>query len=155
EITPFTIATKKIEGEDEHHYIDVIITNDALVANNTMLSVESHQASPDSEAFVVDLILTGLGEVTGDDYLIEPLTGQILAARSGLSFAAYGPANVTKVEYFAGALKVAESSTTPFYEAVWPVPLVGTYDVQAVATLSDGSTLLANKVSVTVSGAYL
>lgn len=155
EITPFTLALKEIEGEDEQHYIDVILPKDALVADNNLLAVEVHQASPDSEDLGFDLELTGLREGSGDFYLLAPFTGQILAARSGLSFAAYGPANVTKVEYFAGALKVAESSTTPFYEAVWPVPLVGTYDVQAVATLSDGSTLLANKVSVTVSGAYL
>ncbi len=155
EITPFTLAASAISGAAESQVVDVILPKTELVAGENLLAVEVHQAAGDSSDLGFDLELTGLQPGGEGFYLTKPYGGETVSARAPMEFNSFSVAGATKVEYYAGSLKVAESTTGPYYEATWDVPLVGAYPVEAVATLPDGSTLLSGKLTITVSGLYL
>lgn len=63
--------------------------------------------------------------------------------------AADADGRVTRVEFFAGATKVGEDTTTP-YAITWRDPPSGTHQLTARATDDDGATSTSAPVRITV-----
>ena len=56
---------------------------------------------------------------------------------------------MSKVEFYAGATKLGDATSTP-YELVWSPSLVGSYDLTAIATDNAGATATSNATRVNV-----
>lgn len=86
--------------------------------------------------------------------LTAPLAGSAFTAPATIPLTANPTDDVAiaKVEFFAGALKVAEATRAPF-SSTWTGAAAGSYTLTARATDTSGLTSVSNAVSVTVNPA--
>ena len=84
-------------------------------------------------------------------WLTSPASGERRHPAGGiaLTVALSGAPAVQRVEYFAGAAKIGESSVTP-WSFTWAVPLNGSYPLKARAQLAGGAFLDSPAIPVTI-----
>jgi len=86
--------------------------------------------------------------------ITSPANGATFAAPATVTInanASDSDGSVTKVEFYQGATKLGEDSSSP-YSTTWSSVAAGTYSLTAVATDDDGAATSSSPVSITVTG---
>jgi hypothetical protein len=87
--------------------------------------------------------------------LLTPANGATIALGGSFTLTASASdvgGTVTKVEYFAGSVKIGQATTSP-YTLVWTPSATGSYVLTALATDNAGATGTSNAATVTVTAA--
>ncbi|HKX60209.1 MAG TPA: Ig-like domain-containing protein, partial [Verrucomicrobiae bacterium] len=137
-------STYASDSSSADAYRPTTIPATLLVAGNNVLGVEIHQANATSSDIVMDVGLSGLSvsNVTGLKlaYLVEPANGAQITSPATINLRANvltGSIPVTRVDFYADGVKVAESFSAP-YLAQWASPPDGAHTLYAVAILETG-----------------
>ncbi|MEJ8803804.1 PQQ-dependent sugar dehydrogenase [Pontibacter sp. H249] len=102
----------------------------------------------------VDLYPDCSGGVTKPITLTSPTAGQTFAAGSNINLSvsfAEVARKWAKVEYYQGAVKIAESTAVP-YAATWFNVPGGNYSIKAIGTDVDNHTISSDAIAITVTG---
>lgn len=149
-----TLATAGVGGAAEQIAVDYYIPITSLRAGENQIAVEVHQSAANSSDLGFDLALYGLASpapAAASVWLTSPAFGERLHPANGIACAVAFSGNppVQRVEFFAGAAEIGESSAPPF-SFTWNTPLNGSYNLKARATLTGSATLDSPALPVTV-----
>ncbi|HXG49736.1 MAG TPA: Ig-like domain-containing protein [Methylomirabilota bacterium] len=149
-----SLALSDVSGAAETAFTDVALSPSTLVIGTNVIAVEVHLFRTNDTDLGFDLALVaetspaGLGEV----YLISPAEGAEFTLPGGVALEAFASApgdTVTEVEFLANGASVGADATVP-YAMNWN-PLVGSYELSAVAHLAGGGSRTSAPVRITVS----
>lgn len=151
-ITSTTEALTAIGNADETTPIEAVLPTTGLVAGANVIAIELHQSSTDSSDLGMNCELIGQAIGGGTFYLTNPSASQLISAAVDFPLTVNLPGGFgtpSKVEYFAGAAKIGESTTAP-YSLTWTTPLLGTYALTAKATFTNATTATTAGVTITI-----
>ncbi len=149
-----SLALTTLNAPDETAVLDVLLGATNLVAGTNVVAVELHQAAVNSSDAGMNLALIGTVATNTAQgvYLTSPADGAHfnLPASVALSASAVASgASVSRVEYFADATKVGESSVQPF-NATWSGASQGTHSLTAVATYGANQFMTSAPITIVV-----
>ena len=154
-ITPGTLASSSVSGPDESTvFYGTNVPSALLVEGTNVLAVEIHQDAPDSSDISFDCELTGLiAPPAPGVMLISPAPGAVFAAPARVTIIANAEASIgriTRVEFFAGPVKVGESTNSPLASVTWSNAALGSYSLTAVARSDAGIIRTSPPVAISV-----
>jgi hypothetical protein len=120
---------------------------------HALVAIATDNLSSRATSSVVNITIAG--NLTPTVSITSPANNSTFTAPTNLALSATASdpdGSVAKVEYYAGTLKVAESSTGPAYNTVWTNNLLGSYTLEAVAYDLLGAMGTSAPVSVTFTG---
>jgi hypothetical protein len=154
-ISPTTLALASLSGADEITPIETLVPSTSLVSGSNVLAIEIHQAGAGSSDMGMNCELIGQSLGSTSFYITNPATSQLMSAAVDVPLTVSLPTALgtpTKVEYFAGAAKIGESTAAPF-SLTWTTPLVGSYALTAKATFSNSTTSTTPAITITIDSA--
>jgi hypothetical protein len=148
-----TLAASTVGGVDESFTFYATNVNPNLLVNGTnLLAVEIHQVAVTSSDISFDLELAGAINNPPLVTLTSPTNGAVFGVSTNLALAASATdsdGQVSKVEFFAGNVKLGEDSTSPF-TLIWTNASEGSFALTAVATDNGGSRSTSAPVQITL-----
>lgn len=126
-----------------------------LVIGTNWIAAEVHQSSATSSDLVFQLGLTGLASTNRPRgiWLTSPAGGTQFDLPASVAITAQavagGSLGISKVDFFANAVKIGEDATFPF-EMTWQDPSGGTVQLTAVATDTAGGSVTSAPVIITL-----
>jgi hypothetical protein len=154
-ITASTLASSTVNTPDETTYFEtaLAVAGSGLSGGSNLVAVELHQSSATSSDGGFDLQLVGYGTTEPRVLLASPANGAVLSSTTPIVLEAFAvpPANavVTRMEFFAGGIKLGESTAAPF-RFVWSTPAYGPHELTARMTASSGFVLDSPAVTIEV-----
>lgn len=148
----FNGATPQAAGTDENAWQQAPVDTSLLRPGLNTIAVEIVQDSPTSSDVSFDLALEAtLAAPRPRSLLLDSLASVPLPSFPILTAEALPGENlrVTKVEFFAGGVKLGEDTTWPF-AFTWSAAIVGTHSITATATDSAGATFSGPAVTLIV-----
>jgi hypothetical protein len=146
-----SLATAAVDGVAETTPLDVMLGTGGLLTGTNVLAVEVHQVSANNSDLGFDLALLGLNSTNTTEgvYLTAPAQGTHFNAPANVALSAYvvAPAPVTLVEYFDGAVKVAQATVNP-YNATWVSAPIGVHTLTARVTYDAGLQMTSGPVTI-------
>ena len=153
-VSASTVASGTIDTPDETVWLErVIRTAGSGFASSNLVAVELHQSSAASADGAFDFALYGLGTTERRIYLASPANNASFASTASVlveAGALPGPGlTLTKVEFYADAVKIGESSVAP-YRMNWSGAAFGPHTLMARMFDSASGTQDSAPVSITV-----
>ena len=143
-VTAATLASTTVNPPEETQFFETVIPAGLLnlMTGSNLVAVEMHQSSASSSDAGFDLQVVGAGTTEPRVYFSAPGDGSTYTLNStvqfdGNAFAGTGY-TVSKIELFADAIKLGETSVPPFH-FTWPMPGPGAHVMIARMTDNRGA----------------
>jgi len=147
------------DGPDTHSYtglggtdpgVESAIRPNTLIAGTNVVAISVHQSDGASSDVSMDFEL--VGDFAPSVTLTAPSAGQNFVAPTNVTFAANASdtdGTVSRVEFYAGDLKLGEDTTAP-YSLVWSNASDGSFVLTAIVFDNNGGSRISAPVNITI-----